>query len=157
MTRGPAPVAASSEELRSKGLLPAIGVGTAVYLVTGVVSLSTLGLVGIGAGVGYGVGTWIADKYQEKQDAKNGGQDARMDQLPWAIQVSLQSWQGYLASRAAGGPLNPQQVEQIFQEFARQEPAHAQNVAALVSAGSDAASQPAAGQPNIVPVVAAEV
>eukprot|EP00931_Biecheleriopsis_adriatica_P115381 TRINITY_DN91182_c0_g1_i1.p2 TRINITY_DN91182_c0_g1~~TRINITY_DN91182_c0_g1_i1.p2 ORF type:complete len:152 (-),score=48.83 TRINITY_DN91182_c0_g1_i1:113-568(-) len=143
-------------ELRSKGLLPAVGVGAAVYFVTGFVSLGTLGLVGVGAGVGYGVGSWIADKYNEKQEAKlSKEQEANLSQLPWAMQVSLQSWQSFLGSRSGGGQLNPQQVEQLFQEFSQVEPGHASNVANLVSAGRS--QQPGASGSNVVPVLAAEV
>merc|ERR1719362_2853169 len=53
--------------LRSKGLLPALGVGGVVYLVTGAVSLGTLAMVGIGAGVGYGVGNWLSEQYEKKK------------------------------------------------------------------------------------------
>merc|ERR1719221_1318878 len=83
------------KQLRSKGLLPAVGVGAIVYWVTGIVSISTLGLVGIGAGVGYGVGSWIAENYEKKKQEKEGGapQGVSMDSLPWAMQVSLQQWQ----------------------------------------------------------------
>merc|ERR1719198_2678854 len=77
--------------LRSKGLLPAITVGGVVYIITGFASLSTLGLVAIGAGVGYGVGSWIADKFQ-KRDGIQTGDVARMDQLPWAVKVALEQW-----------------------------------------------------------------
>eukprot|EP00440_Ansanella_granifera_P060153 gb/GFBE01065196.1/.p1 GENE.gb/GFBE01065196.1/~~gb/GFBE01065196.1/.p1 ORF type:complete len:152 (+),score=42.44 gb/GFBE01065196.1/:1-456(+) len=146
-----------NQDLRSKGLLPALGVGAAVYFVTGVVSVGTLGLVGIGAGVGYGVGSWIADKYQEKQDAKMGKQDASMQNLPWAMQVSLQSWQTFLANRARGMQLTPPQVEQIFQEFAQVEPGHANNVANLVQGGSSTQSPASSSGINVVPTVAAEV
>eukprot|EP00438_Fugacium_kawagutii_P028094 Skav211007 [mRNA] locus=scaffold1610:331948:340469:+ [translate_table: standard] len=89
----PSVTSAGSQEderpLRSKGLLPAIGVGAAVYIVTGWITLPTLGLVGIGAGVGYGVGSWIADKMQKKE----GQTKVPLDQLPWAVQVALQQWQ----------------------------------------------------------------
>eukprot|EP00930_Biecheleria_cincta_P086602 TRINITY_DN75870_c0_g1_i1.p1 TRINITY_DN75870_c0_g1~~TRINITY_DN75870_c0_g1_i1.p1 ORF type:complete len:175 (+),score=27.20 TRINITY_DN75870_c0_g1_i1:63-527(+) len=150
-----------NRELRSKGILPALGVGAAVYFITGVVSLSTLGLVGVGAGVGYGVGSWIADKYQERQDEKLAKeQGASMAQLPWAIQVSLQNWQSFLASRAGGQQLTPPQVEALFQEYARVEPGHAQNVSSFVhSAGLNQGSGSASssGGPHLVPVVAAEV
>merc|ERR1719295_523198 len=141
------------QSLRSKGLLPALGVGAAVYFVTGVVSIGTLGLVGIGAGVGYGVGTWIADKYQQKQDEKNNQAGANMGQLPWAMQVSLQSWQTFLMGRSNGQQLTPAQVEQLFQEFAQLELGHAKNVSGFVHQAGGAQPQ----GPNVVPVMAAEV
>mmetsp|Transcript_70705 Transcript_70705/g.183502 ORF Transcript_70705/g.183502 Transcript_70705/m.183502 type:complete len:173 (+) Transcript_70705:69-587(+) len=170
---GPAGEGQWGKELRSKGLLPAVGVGAAVYFVTGLVSLSTLGLVGIGAGVGYGVGGWLADAYQKKQDEKNGGKDpVTMDQLPWAMQVSLQAWQAYLQSKAqAGIQLTPQQIEMLFNEFEQIEPAHANNVRALVhaagqgqqpgaaSSSSGMGSTPVMQSPGtyVVPTRAAEV
>lgn len=162
---------AGERPLRSKGLLPAVGVGAAVYLVTGVVSLSTLGLIGIGAGVGYGVGSWLADKYQDKKGgATRSGQEMGADQHPWALQVSLQQWQAYLQERV-GGPqgqsVDPQQVEQIFAEFTREQPVHAQNVRTFVnSEANQAAPASSAGVPTvtatpsgpiIVPNQAAEV
>eukprot|EP00929_Paragymnodinium_shiwhaense_P003576 TRINITY_DN104161_c0_g1_i1.p2 TRINITY_DN104161_c0_g1~~TRINITY_DN104161_c0_g1_i1.p2 ORF type:complete len:168 (+),score=40.86 TRINITY_DN104161_c0_g1_i1:169-672(+) len=163
----------NQESLRSKGILPAVGVGAAVYLVTGVVSLSTLGLVGVGAGVGYGVGSWLAEKYQDAQDKKNGGKQphghaAVQGDIPWALQVSIQQWQVYLQARIAGGPQpTPQQIEGIFEEFAAKEPVHAQNVRGFVHAaggagaggvgGSTPVMQSAPGGPMIVPTQAAEV
>mmetsp|Transcript_120556 Transcript_120556/g.375359 ORF Transcript_120556/g.375359 Transcript_120556/m.375359 type:complete len:161 (-) Transcript_120556:61-543(-) len=145
------------KQLRSKGLLPAIGVGAAVYFVTGLVSLGTLGLVGVGAGVGYGVGSWIADAYQKKQASPQQG-GATTEQLPWALQVSLQQWQVFLGNCAAGGQLTPQQVEQAFQRFEQAEPGHAKNVRGFVMAGSSGpqAAAPAAqgSGPHIVPCAA---
>merc|ERR1740122_479305 len=84
----------SLAQLRSKGLLPALGVGGAVYLVAGAVSMGTLALVGVGAGVGYGVGTWLHEQYEKRQGKTGGGaQDATpVEQLPPAYQVSLMQW-----------------------------------------------------------------
>mmetsp|Transcript_6729 Transcript_6729/g.16706 ORF Transcript_6729/g.16706 Transcript_6729/m.16706 type:complete len:161 (+) Transcript_6729:3-485(+) len=140
--KGCASRVAMDRPLRSKGLLPAVGVGATVYFVTGAVTLSTLGLVGIGAGVGYGVGSWLADKYQDRKGKDDGAGRQGMDQLPWALQVSLQQWKAYLSSRVAGTHPTPQQVEAIFEEWAQLEPAHAQNVRAFVAAAgsSNAAS-----------------
>eukprot|EP00929_Paragymnodinium_shiwhaense_P023860 TRINITY_DN1483_c0_g1_i3.p1 TRINITY_DN1483_c0_g1~~TRINITY_DN1483_c0_g1_i3.p1 ORF type:complete len:169 (-),score=37.67 TRINITY_DN1483_c0_g1_i3:386-892(-) len=162
------------KSLRSKGVLPAVGVGAAVYFVTGVVSLSTLGLVGVGAGVGYGVGSWLADKYQDAQDKKNAGKPGHghavvQGEIPWALQVSLQQWQVFLQSRVAGGPQpSPQQVEGIFAEFASIEPVHAQNVRSFMHAAGGAGHggvsgsgpvmmQTSPGGPTIVPTQSAEV
>lgn len=125
-----------SRPLRSKGLLPAIGVGAAVYWITGIASVTTLGLVGIGAGVGYGVGSWIADKMQKKGDAQN---KVQMDQLPWAVQVALQHWQEFVTRQAAGRQLTPADVDTIWAQFEQYEPTHAANARALVR-GSGAAS-----------------
>ena len=47
-----------------------VGVGAAVYFTLSAISLSTLGLVGIGAGVGYGVGSWAVDKIRQKRCEK---------------------------------------------------------------------------------------
>mmetsp|Transcript_70610 Transcript_70610/g.185100 ORF Transcript_70610/g.185100 Transcript_70610/m.185100 type:complete len:162 (-) Transcript_70610:405-890(-) len=141
------------KNLRSKGLLPAVGVGAAVYFITGLVSVSTLGLVGVGAGVGYGVGSWLADAYQKKQDDRTGGapgQQGGHDALPWAMQVSLQQWQGYLATRVQGGQMSPQLVESIFAEFEQREPVHAQNVRNLVSAGGASSSSGGIGSTPVV-------
>jgi len=151
------------QPLRSKGLLPAIGVGGVVYLVTGMVSVGTLALVGIGAGVGYGVGNWLADKYQKKQDTTSAQKGVPMEQLPWAMQVSLQAWQQFLLQNANGAQLSPMQVEQLFVEFEKVEPAHAQNVRGFVmasqggqgSAAASAHSMP--GGVTVVPTAAAEV
>mmetsp|Transcript_46469 Transcript_46469/g.125340 ORF Transcript_46469/g.125340 Transcript_46469/m.125340 type:complete len:183 (-) Transcript_46469:121-669(-) len=142
--------------LRSKGLLPAVGVGAAVYFVTGVVSIGTLGLIGVGAGVGYGVGTWIADRYGKKQATGGGDGAASMDQLPWAMQVSLQKWQAFLVHKAAGQQLTPPLVEQLFTEFEQLEPQHAVDVRSLVlsaSAGSASAGPAPVVGPGGVTVV----
>merc|ERR1719362_1881675 len=96
-----------SDELRSKGLLPAIGVGGAVYLITGAVSMGTLALVGAGAGIGYGVGTWLRDQYDKKEDSSNNRTFTPTVQLPQDFQVALCQWQVFLGSRAAGGSLTP--------------------------------------------------
>mmetsp|Transcript_16747 Transcript_16747/g.36986 ORF Transcript_16747/g.36986 Transcript_16747/m.36986 type:complete len:167 (-) Transcript_16747:72-572(-) len=122
--------------LRSKGLLPAIGVGAAVYIVTGWITLPTLGLVGIGAGVGYGVGSWIADKMSKKE----GQTKVNLDQLPWAVQVALQQWQEFLTRQAAGRQLTPADVDAIWAQFEQYEPTHAANARALVRGNSAAAS-----------------
>merc|ERR1711862_974195 len=143
-----------SRPLRSKGPLPAIGVGAAVYVVTGFASVSTLGLVGIGAGVGYTVGTWVAEKFQKK-DTQQG---VPVDQLPWAVQVALQHWQDFVAQRSAGRQLAQADVDSIWQEFERMEPTHANNARQLVRAGiqSEASTSHAHGA-TVVPVRAAEV
>eukprot|EP00440_Ansanella_granifera_P039181 gb/GFBE01042506.1/.p1 GENE.gb/GFBE01042506.1/~~gb/GFBE01042506.1/.p1 ORF type:complete len:156 (+),score=32.71 gb/GFBE01042506.1/:1-468(+) len=126
--------------LRSKGLLPALGVGAAVYVVTGAVSVGTLGLIGVGAGVGYGVGNFIAKKYHEKQAQRQGGQHGPVlaqpgqssTDLPAHLQASLQAWQNFLSFKAQGGQMAPQEVEQAFLEFRQVEPAHAANVTSLI-------------------------
>eukprot|EP00421_Protoceratium_reticulatum_P066550 CAMPEP_0168410034 /NCGR_PEP_ID=MMETSP0228-20121227/27487_1 /TAXON_ID=133427 /ORGANISM="Protoceratium reticulatum, Strain CCCM 535 (=CCMP 1889)" /LENGTH=164 /DNA_ID=CAMNT_0008423757 /DNA_START=87 /DNA_END=581 /DNA_ORIENTATION=+ len=150
--------------LRSKGLLPALGVGGVVYLVTGAVSLGTLAMVGIGAGVGYGVGSWLSEQYEKKKQGKMGDQTAGGGtMLPEAMQVSLMQWQVFLNSRTAGAEPTRQQLEQLFAEFAQFEPVHAQNVQAvqgMVHSGNGAASASSGSMgstPVIVPNVAAEV
>mmetsp|Transcript_86068 Transcript_86068/g.184421 ORF Transcript_86068/g.184421 Transcript_86068/m.184421 type:complete len:164 (+) Transcript_86068:81-572(+) len=148
------------KQLRSKGLLPAVGVGAVVYFVTGIVSLSTLGLVGVGAGVGYGVGSWIADNYEKKKQESQKKQGGETAELPWALQVSLQQWQAFLSGRAAGQQLAPAQVEQLFAEFAQREPVHARNVQSLLQQGqSMQEASPVNVSPgvHIVPTAAAEV
>jgi len=118
--------------LRSKGLLPAIGVGAAVYFVTGFASLGTLGLVGIGAGVGYSVGSWIADKFQKKDGLPGQQGDVSIEQLPWALQVALQQWQEFLMRRTAGRQVTEEDVAHLWAEFEQIEPAHAMNARPLV-------------------------
>jgi len=100
-----------------------------VYLVTGMVSMGTLALVGIGAGVGYGIGTWLSDQYEKRQIDKSGNAAGKAPiQLPDSLQVSVMQWQTFLNSRAAGAALTPPQLQQLFAEFARLEPHHARNV-----------------------------
>mmetsp|Transcript_51917 Transcript_51917/g.137120 ORF Transcript_51917/g.137120 Transcript_51917/m.137120 type:complete len:172 (+) Transcript_51917:93-608(+) len=150
--------------IRSKGLLPAIGVGAAVYFVTGFATVSTLGLVGLGAGVGYGVGSWIADKFQKK-DARSG--QVPLDQLPWAVQVALQQWQEFVMQRSGGRPLAQGDVESLWAQFEQIEPTHAANARALVRPGYPGPGgqgvtsvQSGPGGPTFVatvPCVAAEV
>eukprot|EP00931_Biecheleriopsis_adriatica_P006613 TRINITY_DN107996_c0_g1_i1.p1 TRINITY_DN107996_c0_g1~~TRINITY_DN107996_c0_g1_i1.p1 ORF type:complete len:172 (-),score=28.69 TRINITY_DN107996_c0_g1_i1:70-585(-) len=162
---GPAGPQGSEDEakpLRSKGLLPAIGVGAAVYFVTGFASLGTLGLVGIGAGVGYGVGSWIADKFQKKEGGAQGG--VPLEQMPWAVQVALQQWQEFVTRRAAGRQLTQSDVDQIWAEFEQMEPTHAANARPLVrgqaassSSSSGAATFGGGGGPTYVATQAAEV
>mmetsp|Transcript_126405 Transcript_126405/g.363563 ORF Transcript_126405/g.363563 Transcript_126405/m.363563 type:complete len:173 (-) Transcript_126405:224-742(-) len=153
-----------SRPLRSKGLLPAIGVGAAVYMITGFATLSTLGMVGIGAGVGYGIGTWIADKLQKRQDALGGGEQGAVDHLPWAVQLALQQWQEFVMRRAGGREFGQVDVERIWAEFERMEPTHAANARPFVRGGvpneSSSGDMPlsfARGAPVIVPTRAAEV
>jgi hypothetical protein len=122
-------------------LLPAIGVGGAVYVVTGYVSVGTLALIGIGAGVGYGIGTWLSDHYDKRKGHQ--GTFVGAEDLPDAFQESLAQWQVFLASRAAGQPLSQDTIEQYFTEFAEQEPVHARNVR---SAQSRLALEQAQGQ-----------
>merc|ERR1719359_636480 len=125
--------------LRSKGLLPAITVGGVVYVITGFASLSTLGLVAVGAGVGYGVGSWIADKFGKKNGIR-AGDGTQMDQLPWAVQVALQKWQEFLTKNTHGRQLAQADVERMWAEFEQIEPTHAMNCRLLVRGNS---SQPA--------------
>mmetsp|Transcript_8929 Transcript_8929/g.20441 ORF Transcript_8929/g.20441 Transcript_8929/m.20441 type:complete len:194 (-) Transcript_8929:84-665(-) len=157
---------------KSKGLLPAFGIGAAVYLVTApamTASLTTLGIVGIGAGVGYGVGKWIANKYQKKQGGAGGQQGVTFDKLPKAVQVALQQWQEFVTRRAAGRELNQEDVAQLWAEFGQIEPTSygelkkvRMKVGSSVGQGQPACSSVAAashapGQPNIVPIVTAGV
>ena len=116
-----------SSGLRSEGLLPAVGVGAAVYFTLSAISLSTLGLVGIGAGVGYGVGSWAVDKIRQKRCEK------QMDKLPEELKQALQQWQAFLASRLGRQP-NPAEAEAIFAEFAQMQPFYAQQVQNFVHA-----------------------
>jgi len=135
--------------LRSEGLLPAVGVGAAVYFTLSAISLSTLGLVGIGAGVGYGVGSWAVDKIRQKRCEK------QMDRLPEELKVALQQWQTYLASRLAGRQPNPSEAEAIFAEFAQLQPFYAQQVQNFVHAHGGSTTGGAAytqGQTRHVPV-----
>mmetsp|Transcript_107888 Transcript_107888/g.303974 ORF Transcript_107888/g.303974 Transcript_107888/m.303974 type:complete len:124 (-) Transcript_107888:16-387(-) len=119
------------------------------------VSLGTLGLIGIGAGVGYGVGSWLADKYQERRESQGGSAPNQADQLPWAVQVSLQQWQAFCAaSFPAGASPTPQEVDAAFAEFAAREPVHAQNVRSLTT-GASASSVHSPGGPTIVATTAA--
>mmetsp|Transcript_34032 Transcript_34032/g.68705 ORF Transcript_34032/g.68705 Transcript_34032/m.68705 type:complete len:165 (-) Transcript_34032:128-622(-) len=150
--------------LRSKGILPALGVGGAVYLITGAVSMGTLAMVGIGAGVGYGVGSWLSEQYEKKKQQQAGHEGRGPGGpggyvVPDAMQVSLMQWQAFLSSRSGGAELTRPQLEQLFAEFAQLEPAHAQNVQAVQGMvhTSSAASGSSGSTPVIVPNVAAEV
>mmetsp|Transcript_98493 Transcript_98493/g.234487 ORF Transcript_98493/g.234487 Transcript_98493/m.234487 type:complete len:155 (-) Transcript_98493:253-717(-) len=153
-----APPQANDKGLRSEGILPAVGVGAAVYFTLTTVSLGTLGLVGIGAGVGYGVGSWAMDRFREKRCQK------KMDQLPAELKEGLRQWQAFLASRHPGNP-NPAEAEALFAEFAQFQPFYAQQVQQFVHAhGGSTAGGAAymqgggAPAPQAVPVrVAAEV
>mmetsp|Transcript_8930 Transcript_8930/g.20442 ORF Transcript_8930/g.20442 Transcript_8930/m.20442 type:complete len:183 (-) Transcript_8930:163-711(-) len=146
---------------KSKGLLPAFGIGAAVYLVTApamTASLTTLGIVGIGAGVGYGVGSWIADKYQKKQEGPGSRQGVSVDQLPWAVQVAVQQWQEFVTRRAAGRELAQADIDQLWAEFEQIEPTHAMNARSLVQGQAPPPpGHQAPGGPTIVPTTAAEV
>eukprot|EP00930_Biecheleria_cincta_P071097 TRINITY_DN58646_c0_g1_i1.p1 TRINITY_DN58646_c0_g1~~TRINITY_DN58646_c0_g1_i1.p1 ORF type:complete len:159 (-),score=32.96 TRINITY_DN58646_c0_g1_i1:48-524(-) len=135
---------ADERPLRSKGLLPALGVGAAVYAVSGVVSLTALGLVGVGAGVGYGVGQWFSKKVQERKLTEQMPPQPYPQQplpgnsageLPHHLQVSLQAWQNFLSAKAQASGLQqlaPKQVEEAFLEFRRVEPQHAANVTSII-------------------------
>mmetsp|Transcript_2234 Transcript_2234/g.4699 ORF Transcript_2234/g.4699 Transcript_2234/m.4699 type:complete len:159 (-) Transcript_2234:53-529(-) len=144
--------------LRSKGLLPALAVGGTVYFVTGVVSLGTLALVGVGAGVGYGVGSWVVEKFQKKNEHGQQGV-ATMDQLPWAVQVALQQWQGFVAQRVGGRQVMEGEVDQLWLEFEQLEPVHAANARPYVRGNPYATQAPgaASGGARFVPTAAAEV
>eukprot|EP00441_Pelagodinium_beii_P019079 CAMPEP_0197661790 /NCGR_PEP_ID=MMETSP1338-20131121/51673_1 /TAXON_ID=43686 ORGANISM="Pelagodinium beii, Strain RCC1491" /NCGR_SAMPLE_ID=MMETSP1338 /ASSEMBLY_ACC=CAM_ASM_000754 /LENGTH=164 /DNA_ID=CAMNT_0043239419 /DNA_START=56 /DNA_END=550 /DNA_ORIENTATION=- len=146
--------------LRSKGLLPAIGVGAAVYFVTGFASIGTLGLVGIGAGVGYGVGSWIADKFQKKKSEDQ----VPVDQMPWAVQVALQRWQEFAMQKGGNRQLTQADIDQLWSEFEVLEPGHANNARALIrgvpsssSSSSGSATAGGGGGPTFVATRAAEV
>jgi hypothetical protein len=127
------------QQLRSKGLLPAIGVGGAVYVITGYISVGTLGLIGIGAGVGYGIGTWLSNQADKRSGHQGTFADA--EDLPDAFQGSLAQWQVFLASRAAGQPLSQDTIEEYFTEFAEREPIHARNVRSAQSRLAQAPGQ----------------
>eukprot|EP00443_Scrippsiella_acuminata_P134028 CAMPEP_0115677248 /NCGR_PEP_ID=MMETSP0272-20121206/55120_1 /TAXON_ID=71861 /ORGANISM="Scrippsiella trochoidea, Strain CCMP3099" /LENGTH=134 /DNA_ID=CAMNT_0003116345 /DNA_START=72 /DNA_END=477 /DNA_ORIENTATION=+ len=125
---------------KADNLLPAAGIGAAACWVLGIASLSTLGIVGIGAGVGYGVGTWAVDKVRDLR-CKNA-----MDKLPEPVKVALE----------------------LFAEFAQQQPSNAQLVHSFVTShgGRIGGAGPAAAPrqpgapgtgPTIVPCVAANV
>mmetsp|Transcript_98228 Transcript_98228/g.194586 ORF Transcript_98228/g.194586 Transcript_98228/m.194586 type:complete len:168 (+) Transcript_98228:26-529(+) len=114
--------------LNTEKLLPAVGVGAAVSFATGLVSLSTLGLVGLGAGVGYGVGTWAKDKLRDKR-CQNA-----MDNLHPALKIALQQWQTYLAERMHGKQPTPAEGEMVFAAFAQEQPSNAQLVSDFVRA-----------------------
>mmetsp|Transcript_27691 Transcript_27691/g.69519 ORF Transcript_27691/g.69519 Transcript_27691/m.69519 type:complete len:157 (-) Transcript_27691:181-651(-) len=147
---------------KADNLLPAAGIGAAACWVLGIASLSTLGIVGIGAGVGYGVGTWAVDKVRDLR-CKNA-----MDKLPEPVKVALRQWQAYLAARLPGRQPNPAEAEALFAEFAQQQPSNAQLVHSFVTShgGRIGGAGPAAAPrqpgapgtgPTIVPCVAANV
>mmetsp|Transcript_2781 Transcript_2781/g.7465 ORF Transcript_2781/g.7465 Transcript_2781/m.7465 type:complete len:141 (-) Transcript_2781:49-471(-) len=114
--------------LRSEGLLPALGVGAAVYFTVGAFSLSTIGLIGIGAGVGYGAGSWVKDKYREFR-CKNA-----IDKLHPAVKVALQQWEAFLASRIPGRKPTRDEALQLFTEFEQLQPSNAEQVRSFVHA-----------------------
>jgi hypothetical protein len=142
------------DDPKSKGLLPAVGVGAAVYAVTGLVSLTTLGLVGIGAGVGYGVGSWLADKYEEKKEAAQDPQKV-FAKMPPALQVALGHWQAFLAAKVPGRQPTHAEAEALFAEFAQAEPFHAHQVRDFVHShgGSTVGRVGPAGSAGSVPVM----
>ncbi|CAE8589073.1 unnamed protein product [Polarella glacialis] len=141
--------------------------GPIVYFVTGIVSVGTLGLVGVGAGVGYGVGSWIADKFQKKQDGERARNSVRVDEMPWAVQVALQQWTDFVSRRAAGRQLTEADVDRVWAEFEQMEPTHAANARGVVrpdsAPSSSSSSAPATfgggpgGGPTFVATKAAEV
>merc|ERR1719188_1995461 len=101
LTLGPGGVtvdnaAEGSRQLRSKGLLPAIGVGGVVYIITGMVSFGTIALVGIGAGVGYGIGNWLCEHYDRTKMSPVGGRGvsgaSSGADLPESYRNSLAQW-----------------------------------------------------------------
>mmetsp|Transcript_82999 Transcript_82999/g.231630 ORF Transcript_82999/g.231630 Transcript_82999/m.231630 type:complete len:170 (+) Transcript_82999:90-599(+) len=118
----------SKSNIRSEALLPAAGVAAAVYFCVGAVSLSTLGLVGIGAGVGYSVGNWAVDKFKDMR-CQNA-----MERLPPATKVALQQWQTFLAARCPGRQPTAAEAEALFMEFAQMQPSNAQHVNNFVHA-----------------------
>mmetsp|Transcript_106003 Transcript_106003/g.330611 ORF Transcript_106003/g.330611 Transcript_106003/m.330611 type:complete len:139 (-) Transcript_106003:22-438(-) len=125
-----APAAPDSDgkSLRSQGLLPALGVGAAVYFTTGLISLSTLGLVGIGAGGGYVVGSWAADKFRELRCQK------AMDRLHPQLKVALTQWKAFVAGRVPGREPTQEEAAALFQEFEQQQPSNAEQVRGFVQA-----------------------
>merc|ERR1719277_2558484 len=150
----------TSGDKQADNLLGAAGVGAAACWVLGIASLSTLGIVGIGASVGYGVGTWAVDKVNDLR-CKNA-----MDKLPEPVKVALRQWKAFLEARLPGRQPNPAEAEAIFAEFAQQQPSNAQLVHSFVTShggsigggGGPAAMvhqppMPGSG-PTIVPVVA---
>mmetsp|Transcript_45 Transcript_45/g.158 ORF Transcript_45/g.158 Transcript_45/m.158 type:complete len:160 (+) Transcript_45:67-546(+) len=119
-----------SGDMRSKGLLPALGVGGAVYLATSVVSFGTLAVAGAGAGIGYAGAMWLGTKYREAQDKASAarGTPAPEESLPEAMRVSLGQWQAFIGSRAAGHQVTPSQLAALWAEFEQAAPGDAQNV-----------------------------
>ncbi|CAE8697415.1 unnamed protein product [Polarella glacialis] len=123
--------------------------------------------VGVGAGVGYGVGSWIADKFQKKQDGERARNSVRVDEMPWAVQVALQQWTDFVSRRAAGRQLTEADVDRVWAEFEQMEPTHAANARGVVrpdsAPSSSSSSAPATfgggpgGGPTFVATKAAEV
>merc|ERR1712157_14671 len=113
------------------------------------------GLVGLGAGVGYGVGSWIADKMQNKNDASAGKSGTPVEQLPWAVQVALQTWSEFLARRSEGRQLSQKDIDVLWAEFEQVDPAHAMNARALVRGTSAAPPGAASSQAGVTPVFTA--
>mmetsp|Transcript_72573 Transcript_72573/g.183068 ORF Transcript_72573/g.183068 Transcript_72573/m.183068 type:complete len:183 (+) Transcript_72573:107-655(+) len=159
----------SASPQRSKGLLPALGVGVAVYLVTGAATMPTV----IGAGVGWGVGKWIANRVNKKMLA-GGKQGVTFDKLPKSAQEALKKWEEAVKRRITEKQqqLTEEDVAQLWAEFEQIEPASfaelkkvrikrgssvGQGQAASASAAAVSTASHAPGQPTIVPVVAADV
>lgn len=106
-----------------------VGVGAAVYFTLSAISLSTLGLVGVGAGVGYGVGSWAVEKIRQKRCEK------QMEMLPAELKAALTQWHAFLASRLGrDSQPNPAEAEAFFAEFAQLQPFYAQQVQNFVHA-----------------------
>ncbi len=149
---------------RSKGfLLPVVGLGAAGYFVSGLVSLSTLGLLGIGVGVGYGVGTWAADAYyhgnwvdgSDSVEEPNRssptrrwrrGRSASGCSELWPLTAvedgALQRWQVFLTSRAAlQDRISLGAVQHHLAEFEKLEPVHAALLRSLMERSGPAAAR----------------
>mmetsp|Transcript_34960 Transcript_34960/g.96663 ORF Transcript_34960/g.96663 Transcript_34960/m.96663 type:complete len:181 (+) Transcript_34960:75-617(+) len=152
---------AEDRQLRSKGLLPAIGVGGVVYLVSGVVSMGSLAMIGVGLGVGYGVGGWLGEQLEKRKQTERGSVEAtrtsssgvEANLVPHNMQGALMQWQAFLNSRAAGQQLTPDQLQSVFAEFAQLEPELAQHVMTIQAAVKSQRGAPASGAMGTTPVV----
>mmetsp|Transcript_49348 Transcript_49348/g.143035 ORF Transcript_49348/g.143035 Transcript_49348/m.143035 type:complete len:148 (-) Transcript_49348:141-584(-) len=102
-------------------LLPVVGVGAAGWLI-GAVSLSTLGLMGVGAGAGCLVGNMVLDKVRAQRRQK------AVDNLHPALKVALEQWQAFLDQRLPGRQASQEEAVILFGEFAELQPSNAAQI-----------------------------
>lgn len=146
-----------SSNRRSKGLLPALGVGGMVYMLTGFIQFGTLAMVGVGAGVGYTVGGWLAERYPKRTDENLpagprivSGQ--RGGGLPLDVQEALSNWLIFVQAFAGGRQLSTEEMDRAWQEFEQRDPHRAGLVRPVLRGGGNSTAGPGVQGSTVVPV-----
>mmetsp|Transcript_17742 Transcript_17742/g.41286 ORF Transcript_17742/g.41286 Transcript_17742/m.41286 type:complete len:183 (+) Transcript_17742:87-635(+) len=125
-----------------RGVLPVVGVGGAVCVFAGVLSIGSVALLAASTAAGVGAGRYLWSRAFDRRKASStssaAGASFKEADLPLDLQVGLMQWQLFLQAKCAGQQISDEELQRLKEEFQAAEPEHSKNVEVvqgLVAAG----------------------